>query len=111
MRGGVPVLSRPTRSPSLSFRVLDRPALEGASPILPPGELVWPMKRKPDRKVPVVSTTELARRGWLAPTSEEETAERGRPNFDNLESQLAVHLRYINLPGTFNRHNSTLRPD
>lgn len=61
--GGVPVRSRPTRSPSVSLRVCDRPGLDGASPIRPPGDSVWPMKREPDRKVPVVRTTEAAEIG------------------------------------------------
>ena len=63
--GGVPVLSLPILSPSLSLNVWDNPALDGASPIRPPGDDVWPMKREPDRNVPVVRTTELAEMGWL----------------------------------------------
>lgn len=63
--GGVPVLSRPVLRPSLSLSVWDSPALDGASPIRPPGDVVWPMKREPDRKVPVVRTTELAEIWWL----------------------------------------------
>lgn len=68
--GGVPVLSLPTLSPSLSLSVWDSPALDGASPIRPPGDVVWPTKREPDRKVPVVRTTELAEIGLL-PFAEE----------------------------------------
>lgn len=58
--GGVPVLRRPTVRPSLSLKVWDSPALDGASPTRPPGLDVWPTNRDPDRKVPVVRTTELA---------------------------------------------------
>lgn len=64
IRGGVPVLSRPTFNPKTSFKVWERPAQEGRSPIRPPGEVFWPMKRAPDRKVPVVRTTE---REWISP--------------------------------------------
>lgn len=64
--GGVPVLRRPTLSPSLSLSVWDSPALDGASPIRPPGLEVWPTNRDPDRKVPVVRTTELAEIVWLS---------------------------------------------
>lgn len=64
--GGVPVLRRPTLSPSLSLSVWDSPALDGASPIRPPGLEVWPTNRDPDRKVPVVSTKELAEIFWLS---------------------------------------------
>lgn len=63
--GGVPVLRRPTLSPSRSLRVWDSPELDGASPIRPPGLEVWPTKRDPDRKVPVVRTTEWAEIFWL----------------------------------------------
>lgn len=63
--GGVPVLSLPILRPNVSLRVWDIPALDGASPIRPPGEVVWPMKREPDKKVPVVRTTELAEIGWF----------------------------------------------
>lgn len=63
--GGVPVLRRPTLSPSRSLSVWDRPALDGASPIRPPGLEVWPTNRDPDRKVPVVRITELAEIFWL----------------------------------------------
>lgn len=62
--GGVPVLSLPTFRPSLSLSVWEIPALEGASPIRPPGDVVWPTKREPDKKVPVVRTTELAEMKW-----------------------------------------------
>lgn len=64
--GGVPVLRRPTLSPSLSLSVWDSPALDGASPIRPPGLEVWPTNRDPDRKVPVVRTKELAEIFWLS---------------------------------------------
>lgn len=63
--GGVPVLRRPTVSPSFSLSVWDSPALDGASPIRPPGLDVWPTNRDPDRKVPVVMTTERAEIFWL----------------------------------------------
>lgn len=63
--GGVPVLSRPILSPSLSLSVWDSPALDGASPVRPPGLVVLPTKRHPDKKVPVVKTTELAEIFWL----------------------------------------------
>lgn len=59
IRGGVPVLSRPSFNPSISLRLCERPAEDGGSPILPPGELVCPMKSEPERKVPVVRMTEL----------------------------------------------------
>lgn len=65
IRGGVPVLKRPTLSPILSLSVWDSPALDGASPIRPPGLEVWPTNKDPDRKVPVVRTTELAEIFWL----------------------------------------------
>lgn len=65
----MPVLSLPILRPSLSLSVWDSPALDGASPIRPPGEVVWPMKREPDRKVPVVRTTELAEM-WGLPFAE-----------------------------------------
>lgn len=63
--GGVPVLRRPTVSPSISLSVWDNPALDGASPMRPPGLDVWPTNRDPDRKVPVVRTTEQAEISWL----------------------------------------------
>lgn len=63
--GGVPVLSLPTLRPSLSLSVWDRPELDGASPIRPPGDVVWPMKSEPDKKVPVVRITDEAEIGWL----------------------------------------------
>lgn len=63
--GGVPVLSLPTLRPSRSLNVWVRPELDGASPIRPPGDKVWPTKSEPDRKVPVVRTTEEAEISWL----------------------------------------------
>lgn len=65
IRGGVPVLSLPILSLSLSLSVWESPALDGASPTRPPGTVVWPTKREPARNVPVVRTTELAETNWL----------------------------------------------
>ena len=58
IRGGVPVLSRPSAKPSRSS-VSDSP-IAGASPTRPAGVCRSPMWISPRRNVPVVSTTAAA---------------------------------------------------
>ena len=52
--GGVPVFKRPNFRSKFS-KVLANP-IEGASPLLPAGNVLVPIRTKPRKKVPVVST-------------------------------------------------------
>ncbi len=65
MRGGVPVLSRPTRNGSSRSRAAS--LLEGGSPARPPGDCSSPTWILPPRNVPTVSTTVRAMK--VSPTA------------------------------------------